>query len=355
MEPEDTRTSADTTTTEKRGGKRSRYLATPVNQLDLGEHATVRELVDNFSTMSIQARSLGTAAKLWETMISDSNGVTIFAGFAGPLIAAGLRNVLTQMVRNRMLDIFVTTGAIIYQDLLHARGGTHYIGSPSARNEELRDLRINRIYDTFIDDYLFEEADEYVKTLADGMEPGLYSSREFVAHLASKVTDESSILKACHDTGTPVFVPALNDSSIGIGLTKHWAERPEGQKVSIDSIKDNHEMVQVVMQSEATAGVYVGGGVPKNFINDAIVMAEMDFGSNIEGHKYAIQITTATPHDGGLSGSTLEEGVAWGKVRGDARRSTAYVEASIGLPLLYGYLNDQALPLNRKWRRFSFE
>jgi deoxyhypusine synthase len=130
----------------------------------------------------------------------------------------------------------------------------------------------------------------------------------------------------------------LNDSSIGIGLTKYWANNKDKPKVIIDSIKDNYEMVQIIMKAKSTGAVYIGGGVPKNFINDAIVMANFDFGAEVEGHKYAIQISTAIPMDGGLSGSTLGEAIAWGKVKGDARKCMVFSEISIGLPLIYGYL-----------------
>jgi deoxyhypusine synthase len=320
--------------------ERERLMHTPVNQILLNGGMSVRDLVDNFTTMSIQARNLGNAAKIWERMLLDKERPTVFLGLTGPLIAAGLRNVISDLVKMNFVDVVVSTGAIMYQDLLYAKGGQHYHGrSVNIDDKKLRELRINRIYDVFSDDIIFFEVDDWVdKYTQNNMEPGNYSSRQFLLELAKNLEDDNSILKACYDTKTPVFVPALNDSSIGIGLTKYWANNLEKPKVIIDSIKDNYEMVQILLQSNRSGAVYIGGGVPKNFINDAIVMANFDFGASVEGHKYAIQVSTAIPMDGGLSGSTLGEAIAWGKVKGDARKSMVYMEASVGLSLLYGYL-----------------
>jgi deoxyhypusine synthase len=321
--------------------ERKKLMQTPVNQIQVHQEMTVRELVENFAGMSIQARNMGKAAKIWENMLTDTSRPTIFMGLTGPLIAAGLRSVLADIVRKNMVDVIVSTGAIVYQDLLYAMGGAHYHGtSKNVDDEKLRDLRINRIYDVFSDDLRFFEADDYVdKYTQKNIEPGNYSSREFLRELSKEITDENSLLKACYDTNTPVFAPALNDSSIGIGLTKYWANNKDKPKMTIDSIKDNYELVQIILKAKNTGAVYIGGGVPKNFINDAIVMANFDFGAEVEGHKYAIQISTAIPMDGGLSGSTLGEAIAWGKVKGDARKCMVFSEASIGLPLIYGYLS----------------
>jgi deoxyhypusine synthase len=334
---------------------REKLLSQPINQIKVRDDMTIREMVDNFSKMSIQARNIGNAAKIWEKMLLDKERPTIFMGLAGPLIAAGLRNILADCVKNNLVDVVVSTGAILYQDLLYAKGGQHYHGTITGSDKELRDLRINRIYDVFTDDIKFFETDDFVDkyTLAN-MEPGIYSSRQWLMEIAKDIKDENSILKACYDTQTPVFAPALNDSSIGIGLTKYWTNKKDAPKVILDSIKDNYEIVQIILDSKCSGAVYLGGGVPKNFINDAIVMANFDFGAKLGGHKYAIQVSTAIPLDGGLSGSTLGEAIAWGKVKGDARRSMVFSESSIGLPLIYGYICGNKDNLSRSTKEFTF-
>jgi deoxyhypusine synthase len=301
--------------------ERKSLLQIPVNQIHVKKDMTIRELVENFSGMSIQARNIGNAAKIWEKMLTDKKRPIIFLGMAGPLIAAGLRKILSDIVRNNMVDVVVSTGAIVYQDLLYAKGGEHFHGrSVNVNDRKLRELRINRIYDVFSDDLIFFETDDYVdKYTQNNIKPGNYSSREFLREISKEIKDENSILKACYD-----------------------------------SIKDNYEMVQIIEKSKSTGAVYIGGGVPKNFVNDAIVMANFDFGSEVGGHKYAIQISTAIPMDGGLSGSTLGEAVAWGKVKGDAGKAMVFSEASIGLPLIYGYLIGNEHVLKRENIDFKF-
>lgn len=333
--------------------ERKKYLDTPVKQLEITNHTTVGQLVDQFSEMAIQARSLGTAAQIWERMLNDPERPTIFLGLTGPLIAAGLRNVIAGIIRNNMVDVVVSTGAIIYQDFLYSLGSQHYQGFVNANNKKLRNLRINRIYDVFTDDLEFEAADDYIDKFTQKLPPGNYSSRQFLQELASDVKDENSILKASLDANVPIFVPALNDSSIGIGLTKYWANHKDKPMVTIDSIKDNYEIVQIILNSKTTGAVYIGGGVPKNFVNDAIVMANFDFNAEVEGHTYAIQVSTALPMDGGLSGSTLNEAVSWGKIKDETKNTMVFLEASIGLPLLFGYLKEKNCGATRDKSKFN--
>lgn len=334
--------------------KKSQYLSRTVKQLELDENTTVAELVESFSSMSIQARNIGMAAKIYEDMLRDDERPIIFLGLAGPLIAAGLRKVIRDMIAKGIVDVVVSTGAIIYQDFYQARGGEHFIGSPEMDDLELRELIIDRIYDTLVDEEMFDDTDRFIGEFAESLERRGYSSREFISELAKTVRDEGSILKASSDHGVPIFIPALNDSSIGIGLTTYYARHLNDEKMSIDPIKDNYEMTQIICKSKATSAIYVGGGIPKNYINDSVIMASFDFNAPIDGHKYAIQITTATPMDGGLSGSTLQEAKSWRKVGRDASTSMAFVEASVGLPLIVGYVIGKGLYKGRKRARFNF-
>jgi deoxyhypusine synthase len=340
--------------TEEQKKERVQFFNTAINQISINENMTVRDLVDNFSGMSIQARNLGTAAKIWENMLFDDEKPTIFLGLAGPLIAAGLRNVICDLIKKNLVDVVVSTGAIIYQDYFYARGNKHYCGTPFVNDNDLGKLRVNRIYDVFSDDIAFEETDNFISEVSDGLEPKNYSSREFLIELSKTIDDKNSILQTCVEMNKPIFIPAMNDSSIGIGLMNHWARQKPGNRVIIDSIKDNYEIVKIILNSTSTGAIYIGGGVPKNFVNDAIVMANFDFGAGFEGHKYAIQLSTAMPMDGGLSGSTLSEAVAWGKVSYTARKTNVYLEASIGLPLLFAYLAGNSNISKKKQLNFDF-
>lgn len=325
-----------------------RMMNKPVDALDLTRAKSIGELVGSFKHMSIQARLVGRCACVYENMLKDKGRPTILLGLAGPLIAGGLRKVLRDMVAYGIVDVIVSTGAIIYQDIYQALGHKHYIGSPQADDTVLRKLLINRIYDTYVDDEKFVKTDTWIGRFASSLEPRAYSSREFLSLIGRQLKDKNSILKTATDRGIPVFCPALNDSSIGIGLTDHYhiKRRQNQPRVIIDAIRDNYELTQIVVKSKKTAAVYVAGGVPKNFINDSVVMGYI-FGKITGGHTYALQVTTDVPHWGGLSGSTMEEAKSWGKISGKATKAMAFVEPTVSLPLIVGYVLEKKLWKNR--------
>jgi deoxyhypusine synthase len=351
-------------------------------------------MVEAMADMSIQARNLGACSQVLGRMYADRRRPTILLGLAGPLIAAGLRKVIRDLVVGGYVDVVVSTGAILYQDIYQARGFGHYRGTPAADDTVLRDLRIDRIYDTYVDEEKFIETDIWCGLMADRLAARaetnqtttarhgqdaratqetarhgqdarethgqdahathITSSRAYLDYLGSQLRDDQSIVRQCHLLGVPVFSPAINDSSIGIGLTDHHHRcvRQGRQGVVIDSIRDNYELTQIVVKSPRTAAIYVAGGVPKNYINDAVVMSYI-FGLE-RGHDYAIQITTAVTQDGGLSGSTLGEAQSWGKIKKEASFAMAWVEPSVSLPLLAAYVFDKC-PRSRKRLKLDWD
>lgn len=337
--------------------KRKRdLLSSPIRQVDLEKVKNVAELLDQYSDASIQARNLGMAAQLFGRMLTDEERPTILLGLAGPLIAAGLRKVIRDLIHYNLVDVVVSTGAILYQDYYAAKGGIHSTGNPEADDAQLRELLIDRIYDTYVDEEKFQEFDTSIARFADTLEPRNYSSREFIWRLSETIQDENSILVTARKKGVPIFCPAINDSSIGIGLTEHYyvARKTGRPKIAIDSIRDNYELTQIVVKSKRTSAFYVAGGVPKNYINDSVVMSYI-FGRETGGHKYAIQVTTDVPHWGGLSGSTLSEARSWGKVNKKASYAMAFVEPSVSLPLLTAYALEKKLYKNRSRIRFTWK
>lgn len=328
---------------------REEFLKHPIVSLDLDKISTIKDLVESWKECGIQARKLAECAMVYENMLLDEDRPTIFLGLAGALIAGGLRKVISDMISKGIVDVVVSTGAILYQDYYAAQGYKHYKGSPDANDELLRDLYIDRIYDAYIDEIGFVYCDEKIAEFCSKLEPRRYSTREFLYLLGSTLSDEESILYNAYKYGVPVFCPAIADSSIGISLAGYfkWAKEHGVETFVIDVMKDNYEIAQIVLKSKKTGAIYIGGGVPKNYINDAAVMLEYT-----EGHHYAFQITTEPPHWGGLSGSTLDEAKSWGKVYKKANRATAYVEATIGLPLVVGYVLQKGLHKNRKRLKF---
>lgn len=319
--------------------KRNQVLTEQVKAIDLMKTESIVELVEAYKDSSIQSRALATCAGALENALIDPARPTVILGLSGALIAGGMRKIISDMIKTGVVDVIVTIGAIPYQDFYQALGFHHYKCSPSIDDVALRELFLDRIYDTIVDEEKFREVDEKIGRLAEQLEPRPYSSREFLSYLGSQIDDEDSILYNAHKYGVPIFAPALNDSSIGIGLTHLYNRMRKTGKpyMSLDPIRDNFELAQVKIVSDKTAVIYVGGGVPKNYIQQTEVIAEM-LGHDKGGHHYAIQITTDSPVWGGLSGCTFEEAQSWGKINKDACKAVVYVEATIGLSLIAGYI-----------------
>ncbi len=319
--------------------RRREYLKRPVRPVDVTRGRGLGDLLEQFRGSSIQARNLGRCLEVWENALTDPKRPTILIGLSGPLIAAGLRRVLRDLVDWGLVDVVVSTGAIYYQDLYQTIGGRHWVGTPHADDVKLRDLYLDRIYDTYVDELKFEDTDRAIGRVTEEFPRRPASSREYLGFLGSRFDDPESFLATAARRGVPTFSPALIDSSIGIGLTLYYqANRTRKDRFILDAIRDNYELVQILNASPRTAVIYIGGGTPKNWINDGIVMANYAFGREGEGHYYALQVTTDVPHWGGLSGSTLDEAQSWGKISRTATRAMAFVEASVGLPLLVGGL-----------------
>jgi len=337
--------------------RRRPLLRKAVRAVDVTTVRGLGDLLEQFQGTSIQARNLGRCLEVWENALTDRKRPTILLGLAGPLIAAGLRKVLRDLIDWGLVDVVVSTGAVLYQDLYQTIGGRHWMGSPTADDVRLRELYLDRIYDTYVDEVKFEETDRAIGRVTDEFPARPASSREYLGFLGKRFPSSESILATAARRGIPVFSPALIDSSIGIGLTLHYqANRGRKERFILDAVRDNFELVQILAASPRTAVVYIGGGTPKNWINDGIVMANYAFGREGEGHYYAIQITTDVPHWGGLSGSTLDEAQSWGKIAKTATRAMAHIEASVALPLLAGALWDRRSVWKRRPRlRFTWD
>src|SRR5262245_28640748 len=262
------------------------------------------------------------------------------------------------MIRNRMVDAIVSTGAnIVDQDFFEGLGFRHYLGTPFVDDQELRSLEIDRIYDTFIDEDELRICDGTVAEIADSLEPRPYSSREFIGEMGKFLARRAQthpkvdgIVLAAYETGVPIFCPAFSDCSAGFGLVKHQWDRQGKPRLTIDSVADFLELTKVKLAAKETGLFMVGGGVPKNFAQDTVVAADL-LGHDVPMHKYALQLTVADERDGALSGSTLKEACSWGKVD-TAFEQMVYGEATTTMPLVVSYAYHQGAWKKREARRF---
>ncbi|MBW1674676.1 MAG: deoxyhypusine synthase, partial [Deltaproteobacteria bacterium] len=244
--------------------------------------------------------------------------------------------VVIDMIRYNMVDVIVSTGAIMVdQDFFEGIGYHHYLGDAAADDDHLRELHIDRIYDTYINEDELRKCDLTVAKIADSLQKRSYSSREFIkemgAYLEKHYPKVNSVILEAYRHNVPIFVPAFSDSSAGFGLIFHQQQNIN-RHVAIDSVRDFKELTEIKIASHDTGLFMVGGGVPKNFAQDVVVATDV-LGNKRPMHKYAIQITVADERDGGLSGSTLKEACSWGKVD-KIFEQMVWGEATLVLPLM---------------------
>ena len=319
---------------------KSRFLRVPVEPFVVEAGLGADEVLKRMEKVSFQGRSLATARGIWEKMLAGD--CTIFLGVAGALSAGGMRLIIAHLLERRYADCLVSTGANLYHDLHETRGRRHYVGSPRENDAALQADRIDRVYDTYASEQEFCENDDWIADFALTLERRPYTSREFLYRLGGhlwETTGRDGILTAAHRAGVPIFCPAIADSSIGMGLSQ--ARHRDPAAGHIDVIGDIIESANLVIRHPRTASVVLGGGTPKNFINQASVQAEF-FDDRVGGHRYALQIVTDVPHYGGASGSSLEEAQSWGKLASDAEQVTVHADATIALPLLASALASSA-------------
>jgi len=303
--------------------------------------------------ISFQGRNLAKAYQVWKKMLDDR--VLIMMGMSGAMVPAGMRRLVVYIIKSRLIDCLVTTGANLFHDIHETLGRLHFQCSPSINDVHLQKHLIDRMYDTLADEEEFRDADAMIGKFAAALDPSRpYTTREFLNLLGKDLArraKEDGIVTAAYRAGIPIYCPAVADSSIGIGIAE---SRHNGKnQFTFDVVGDVLETAHLAADSPATGVIYFGGGTPKNFVQQTEVTAAF-MRKSTEGHKYAMQIITDAPHWGGLSGCTFEEAQSWGKIAHDASMVTVHCDSTIAMPMLVSALSENpTLIRNRKKPVFS--
>ena len=329
------------------------FLSNPVEHIDITSFDS-RKIISSMKKMSFVSRETANAADIINEMIKDKN-CTIFLTLAGSTSAAGCMHIYRDMVKYNMVDAIVATGAsIIDMDFFEALGFKHYQGSQFQDDTELRKNYIDRIYDTYIDEDELQMCDKIICEIADSLEPKSYTSREFIKeigkYLKKNAKKKNSLIETAYDSDVPIFCPAFTDSSAGFGLVMHQEKNPK-KHITIDSVREFRELTEIKIKSKGSGLIMIGGGVPKNFIQDTVICAEL-LGKEVDMHKYAVQITVADSRDGACSSSTLKEASSWGKVD-TTKEQMVFAEATTVLPLIASSAYHTGNWKNRNSKKFS--
>lgn len=298
----------------------------PIKHLKIRQDMKISELVEAMGDLGFQARKISEAASTLKEMKNDKD-CKVFFGLAGALVPGGMKEIIIDMLKEGYIDVFVTNGANLTHDLIEALGEKHYKGSHLADDGELHDKGIDRIYNILMKNKVYEKLEDFFegafKELAD-----CKNIKDFLWKLG-ELTPKDCILKKCYEKKIPIFCPGIADSGIGLMM---WGRLAKGGKSEVRVFEDLNEIIDTSWQAKKTGVIYIGGGLPKNFIQQSLQFSK--------GADYGIQITTDRPEPGGSSGAPLKEGISWGKMKKEADLVNVFCDATIALPLIYGAVKN---------------
>jgi deoxyhypusine synthase len=301
----------------------------PVKQIVTKKGMKVNELAKAMSTSGVfGAGRLAKAADIMEAMMKDKECV-VFLGAAGALVPGGMRNILIDMIDDGWIDVFVTTGAMLTHDLVEALGYAHYQGMKDINDAKLNKQKIDRIYDSYMPNEVYGALEDFFNKHFDKLKDET-NIKDFLWKLGS-LSPKGSILRTCYDKKVPIFCPAIADSGIGLMI---WGHLAKGKPNSIKAFDDMRDMLRIAWDSKRAGVIYLGGGVPKNYIQQAMQFSP-------KSASYGVQITMDRPEPGGSSGAELREGISWGKMNAKGRFVDVICDVTIALPILHAALKDR--------------
>lgn len=327
------------------------FLSKKVFAIDVNAPTSIWQLLEKMSRTGYQGRKLAEVTYVVDRMIRDKD-TTIIMGLAGSMSTAGQWKIINWFMENNLIDILVSTGANISEDIVEAMGFSYYQGTYLVDDEELFKVGLNRYYDVYGREDGYLKMTELIASFAKTLDPNYkYSSREFLYLFGKFLLKKkiNSIVAVAAKKKIPIFCPAITDSPYGDAFL---ITESEGFHLTIDAVKDYVEFMKLAEKVKETGVIYIGGGVPKDFIQLFAVSAGLLYKEKkINGrqkdplhcsiteesyypHKYAVQITTDSPQWGGLSGCTFEEAISWGKESKEGYYVQCYCDATIALPII---------------------
>jgi deoxyhypusine synthase len=338
----------------------SPYLKGPrIDPAPITGGETAADLIDR-AFLAYNAGRLREACRLFTQRMLAGNG-TVGMSLTGALTPAGLgMSTVIPLIEAGFVDWIVSTGANLYHDAHFALGFSMHTGRPQVDDVVLREEGVVRIYDIFFDYRVLLRTDAFIRQISAGPDfQRTMSTAEYHYRLGGYLREREkalgltrkSLLGVAHEYEVPIYTSSPGDSSIGMNVAELALA---GYELRYDVSADVNETAAIVLEAKRAGGtssvLIVGGGSPKNFVLQTEPQIQEVLGIDERGHDYYLQITDARPDTGGLSGATPGEAVSWGKV--DPERLpdavVAYVDSTVGLPLLASYALAKAAPRTPK-------
>ncbi len=301
----------------------------PITHVKIEKKQSVNALIKKLELSGVMGGGrLAKAVTIAESMIADKK-CKVFLGAAGPLVPGGMREILMDILSAGWIDVFVTTGATLTHDLGEALGYRHYQGDHTASDEELNKKGFDRMYNSLMPNKVYEGLEDFFAQHFDALKDKK-SVKDFLWEIGKR-TPRRSILKVCYEKKIPVFCPAISDSGIGLMI---WGHIARGKTIATNTFEDLKEIMDSAWTAKKAGVIYLGGGVPKNYIQQAMQLAP-------KSAQYGVQITMDRPEPGGSSGAELREGISWGKLNPNANYVDVICDVTIALPIMYAALRER--------------
>lgn len=289
----------------------------------------VNELVKQMDSAGVLgAGRLAKAVNICEAMIKDKD-CKVFLGLAGPLVPAGMREIIIDIIESKWVDVVVTTGATLTHDLGEALGYRHYQGSADADDAELCKKGFDRIYESYMPNKIYEGMEDFIAGNFEQLKDNK-SIKDFLWEIG-RLTPAKSICKACFENKLPLFCPAISDSGIGLMI---WGQLAKGKNIETRAFEDLKEIIDIAWTAKKCGVIYFGGGVPKNYIQQSMQLAP-------KSASYGVQVTMDRPEPGGSSGAELKEGISWGKLNPKAKFVDVICDSTIAMPIIFAALKER--------------
>ncbi|APX98096.1 deoxyhypusine synthase [Natronorubrum daqingense] len=323
--------------------ERETFSHDPIGHAEARAGMTVGELAEQYGNAGVGAADLHTAVDVTESMFADD--VTVFFSLAGAMVPTGMRRIVADLIREGHIDVLVTTGANLTHDSIEAIGGKHHHGAAHAEgkterehDETLRDEGVDRIYNVYLPQEFFADFESHLREEvfpvleAEAEESGPVSIQRLTEELGrangdvnerEAIEEGPGIAAAAYEHDVPIYCPAVQDSVLGLQAWMYSQTSP----FSLDALADMSPLTDVAFDAEKAGAFVVGGGVPKNFTLQTMLVTP-------GAYDYGVQLTMDPKQTGGLSGATLEEARSWGKLEKDAENVSVYGDATISLPLV---------------------
>ena len=327
----------------------NQFLVTPITRFAPDPSASLGGFMDALARTGGQPRRLAAAVGVWNAMLERNR--VVFCAIAGAPVPMGFGPAIASLIERGRIDVLDITGAQLTHDMLEIIGSLHYQGQVNADDAALAQQDVNRFWDTFGDEADYRRVEPMIFDFAATLPERPMTTREYVYRLGlyfKEIGSQGGILTAAADAATPVYCPAIGDSVLGMDLGFFRAET--GKRIVFDVVQDVLEMSAIVLLAEELGGrtstVIFGGGAPRNHIQQSQIGSYM-FKAKSKGHAEAVRFSIEPAETGGLSGSTISEGISWKKFDPKVEAAEVFLDSNLSLAITSSLVAERAEPAMR--------